>query len=1183
MAWYDEGVTRVKTAVRENPLQFTPFAWREAAVPMAKGLGTGLGVPQAGEDLGYAMRGALNVTPFGGLKTSAITGIPKSYEPTTPRQRAIQDISQGIYGSALMSPILGARAAGPLARTMTGSQITRLGLGQVARTIPSVATMGAGLGAGIRAIGNVLTDQPISSGLPQAVGQGAQFALKTMPTMLGTQALVGKVAESVPALRQLTEQGIKGYAPIAEQTIGQYAKSIGDVGIRRLIRGVLLETPIEAITYGVVNKRGEEGLMRSIEREAYENLIYNIGFAGFNTASSAMSPLVRGAVKNAIETFRGGVVAEPQAGFVGTPEAMFKALTKSQVDRLPKFVPVAEGPGAKTRVMVSDADSRLAIPTTALKKAQSGVDMVLPLKNILQHDILYKAYPEMADIPVAIIPQRGQMRVPGAVGLFDPEQGRIELLVDPTAGDIRKNVLHEIQHVIQDVEGFPGGGSPARSMDEQTAQIMDDYAMAANLRRMYEMGGKKSWDSIVKGVGGATKRAVQYAMDQPLQELDRAVRTLKTLSEMEGWQGYQGTVGEQEARGTELLASLSQRKLAGIDPYDTARRYAQMEATGTVTPLPKELQANVSKPDTYSVEGTQRDIEVDQKLLAQYEKDIADPNTNQANLDYLKRSRDLLQKDLQRLWKLRNQNWNPLQEATLVYDENNVPHYVDANTGEVLNPRVENIPTDRNAPLPVVLSKLHYNEAVDKYNKALGDYVAGGGMQASTHNRTPTAEIRKLYANIDSAKQMMEAVASGDIQTITTLNNKIPRNMRFSKAMLNQGVQANIPKMTRQQYINQFGEDPVDMFGRDWQKVVNASLPVKQGAEWARSAEKAVYDQPQVPVYGGPGGFGQEMPMDVEANVPKAGEPNYIRGWDSTGKNITFVPGQDTVFEMPKEWGNQVVVSKTFTKSPQTGNIDVNIRTNDGEILIMPAESLTYKGKLESLPQANVPKIPVDQQLATWIKTELVNNEVSSDAELRQAFANQGVSERGLDMLMTLRNQILGAGGMINSQEFVNDSVDDILRMSSDVQANVPKAVRVKELGDLQAELKAWNAKLARPGLSEAETSEAFNKVGDLETEISVLKGRGVQANIPGPTDPYLAYSKNTGLNMANNPPPTKEDYQDIIKSFKQEARHIPNSWSGVLDLGNKQENYQQSIKELTDEMNSLFPKGGPLPKVRPR
>jgi hypothetical protein len=90
------------------------------------------------------------------------------------------------------------------------------------------------------------------------------------------------------------------------------------------------------------------------------------------------------------------------------------------------------------------------------------------LDSVFRHDELYRAYPELKNTPVIFENAAQHDRMKGQLGFdyggyYDPSTKSIVLApkvaLDPQAG--RSVILHEIQHVVQDIEGAPTGTNVA--------------------------------------------------------------------------------------------------------------------------------------------------------------------------------------------------------------------------------------------------------------------------------------------------------------------------------------------------------------------------------------------------------------------------------------------------------------------------------------------------------------------------------------------------------------------------------------------------------------------------------------------------------------------------------------------------------------------------------------------------
>src|SRR5262245_28843590 len=110
------------------------------------------------------------------------------------------------------------------------------------------------------------------------------------------------------------------------------------------------------------------------------------------------------------------------------------------------------------------------ITKQALQYGENAVPRMPHLNAILKHPELYEAYPELRDIV--------GMNIRGVRGLNYEAGYRQGTLLDPTAtidfgglkgrGDNRKNILHEVQHAIQQLENFSPGGNVTRKIEPGT-------------------------------------------------------------------------------------------------------------------------------------------------------------------------------------------------------------------------------------------------------------------------------------------------------------------------------------------------------------------------------------------------------------------------------------------------------------------------------------------------------------------------------------------------------------------------------------------------------------------------------------------------------------------------------------------------------------------------------------------
>lgn len=123
-----------------------------------------------------------------------------------------------------------------------------------------------------------------------------------------------------------------------------------------------------------------------------------------------------------------------------------------------------QGADGKWRYEISDDQASVApsgqtfadVHGNAYMQAAARGRQHVTVGDVLQHDALYAAYPQLRDLPLEIMPDgvRAQARL-------SKRAGRTAIQVQPGMGRdaLASALLHELQHGIQTIEGFAVGGS----------------------------------------------------------------------------------------------------------------------------------------------------------------------------------------------------------------------------------------------------------------------------------------------------------------------------------------------------------------------------------------------------------------------------------------------------------------------------------------------------------------------------------------------------------------------------------------------------------------------------------------------------------------------------------------------------------------------------------------------------
>lgn len=178
------------------------------------------------------------------------------------------------------------------------------------------------------------------------------------------------------------------------------------------------------------------------------------------------------------------------------------------------------------------------------------------LQHILRHDALFEAYPELRGVKV-----RFEDMGPRDMGSYYPSNNLI-VLNSSLRNAPQKTILHEVQHVIQNAEGYARGSNP-------------DYWH----RKLTEGGEPKT-----VGVVNALKRLQEFETDPRNSEAMRLIYQIKNAYEEEMLETVDEL--EQEAERKGLTDKLSQYEQLEYDYYSEQSKAYDM--------VPSELYQNTA-------------------------------------------------------------------------------------------------------------------------------------------------------------------------------------------------------------------------------------------------------------------------------------------------------------------------------------------------------------------------------------------------------------------------------------------------------------------------------------------------------------------------------------------------------------------------------------------------------------
>jgi hypothetical protein len=115
-----------------------------------------------------------------------------------------------------------------------------------------------------------------------------------------------------------------------------------------------------------------------------------------------------------------------------------------------------EGIDNKWRIEISDEAGQFILPLDELVESPSfGIPTIYKLRDVYSHPLLYEIYPEAANIDFVYRPAFMDF-LEQAQGSYN---GKNQIQITPYAEDASSTLLHEIQHWVQQTEGFAEGGN----------------------------------------------------------------------------------------------------------------------------------------------------------------------------------------------------------------------------------------------------------------------------------------------------------------------------------------------------------------------------------------------------------------------------------------------------------------------------------------------------------------------------------------------------------------------------------------------------------------------------------------------------------------------------------------------------------------------------------------------------
>lgn len=320
-------------------------------------------------------------------------------------------------------------------------------------------------------------------------------------------------------------------------------------------------------------------------------------------------------IDNSEAEYRGGGDAQfredhaDYAEYQDLLQKMFEGtISESEMQRMEQLDDIWSGEYARLRERVESGNATLA--------------------DVLEHDSLYEAYPELRNVKVRLESDTGSKN-----GSYDPSTNTITISEDKP-GDSAKvgTMLHEIQHAIQQIEGWESGASPEywaareyESGDTASDRAQELYSRILNsldkadqnkVIRYNELDREMEATFTADPESEAGKRYAKYEAEQDklYEELYKNKwfrRLLDLQRKMENPQSayyemYLNTAGEIEARNVSERYRMAQEERRKTAPKGADENTLFRGAGGISAEINEQYKSDLERWDKEGRNGNER-------------------------------------------------------------------------------------------------------------------------------------------------------------------------------------------------------------------------------------------------------------------------------------------------------------------------------------------------------------------------------------------------------------------------------------------------------------------------------------------------------------------------------------------------------------------------------------------------
>ena len=210
----------------------------------------------------------------------------------------------------------------------------------------------------------------------------------------------------------------------------------------------------------------------------------------------------------------------------------------------------------------------------------------IKLSEALDHPELYKAYPHLKDVKLVYDANKK-----GAHADF----ANNEIVMGKDSAQNLGVLMHEVQHHIQNLEGFAQGGVPLKATKEYKLKYQKDFeALRPEMENLISIYTKS-----IEGKGVITEKEVKRLKE--LSSISRKYTSYVNAADEQAGEYYMRLAGETESRNVDARLLLNEAERRSLHPrwtedVNTKDQIISDEVIGTTAYGLKDSKGHVKKP-----------------------------------------------------------------------------------------------------------------------------------------------------------------------------------------------------------------------------------------------------------------------------------------------------------------------------------------------------------------------------------------------------------------------------------------------------------------------------------------------------------------------------------------------------------------------------------------------------------